>query len=224
LVTVHRVVTDPKPGFSALVELTNDPLDLDDILSIRALTDTAARDVLEILQRVAPDDRYTGPRAASVMAPFMFKAESRFSPGTYGVLYAAQTLEIAVRESAYHAEGKLAAAKMSPCLIPRVAFRLLLHEVSMADVRPGGFDDPKNPDLYDPDPTRYAAAQRVGKRLRDAGKWSVRYTSVRKPPGSCFGVFVPRAIDFVEEEAQNLRLTWDGTRISEIEIISTLYL
>lgn len=215
---------DPKPGFSALLELISDPLDLDEILSIRALTDPAARDALEMLQRVAPDDRYTGPRAASVMAPFMFKAESRFSPGTYGVLYAAETLEIAVRESAYHAEGKLAAAKMSPRLISRVAFRLHLHEKFMADVRPAGLDDPKDQNIYDPDPTRYAAAQRVGKRLRDEGKWSVRYTSVRKPPGSCFGVFVPRAIDFVEEEAQSLRLTWSGTRITETEIVSTLYL
>jgi hypothetical protein len=94
----------------------------------------------------------------------------------------------------------------------------------MADVRPDGLDDPRDPDIYHPDPMRYAAAQRVGKRLRDEGKWSVRYTSVPKPPGSCFGVFVPKAIDFVEEEAQNLRLTWNGSRITETEIISTLYL
>jgi hypothetical protein len=218
------VVTDPRPGFSALVELTNDPLDLDELLSIRALTDPATRDALQILQRVAPADRYRGPRAASVMAPFMFQAESRFSPGTYGVLYAAETLEIAVRESAYHAEGKLIAAKMSPRLIPRVAFCLQLRTHLMADIRPGERDDPGDPNVYNPDPAHYSSAQHVGKRLRDEGKWSVRYTSVRKPPGSCFGVFVPKAIDFVEEEAQNLRLTWDGTRITETEIISTLYL
>jgi hypothetical protein len=151
-------------------------------------------------------------------------AESRFSPGTYGVLYAAETLDSAIRESAYHAEGKLAAAKMSPRLIPRVAFCLQLRTSLMADIRPGERDDPEDPSVYNPDPARYASAQRVGKRLRDEGKWSVRYTSVRKPPGSCFGVFVPKAIDFVEEEAQNLRLRWDGTRITETEIISTLYL
>jgi hypothetical protein len=74
------------------------------------------------------------------------------------------------------------------------------------------------------DPMHYAAAQRVGKCLRDEGKWSVRYTSVRNPPGSCLGVTVPKAIDFAREQAQNLRLTWNGTRITGTEIISTLYL
>ena len=158
------------------------------------------------------------------MAPFMFRADSRFSPGTYGVLYAAESFDIAVRESVYHTARTFIKAKMSAARIPRLEFRMRLQTRRMADIRPGKRDDAKDPDVYDPDPTRYAAAQRVGKDLREKGKWSVRYTSVRKPPGSCFAVLVPKAIAFVEQEAQNLVFVWNGTRVAETEIVSTMYL
>jgi len=94
----------------------------------------------------------------------------------------------------------------------------------MADIRADAPDDPKDPAVYDPDPNAYAAGQRLGKRLRDAGKWTVRYTSVRHPPGSCFGVFVPRAIEHVEGEGKSLRLLWDGTRITAVEVVETILL
>lgn len=79
------------------------------------------------------------------MVPFMHQMESRFSPGTFGVRYAAETLEIAVRESTYHAELIAAKAKMSPRSIPRVAFRMRLRTSRMADIRPGAHDDPMDP-------------------------------------------------------------------------------
>ncbi len=221
---VHRAVADPMPGLAALLELISDPLDFDELLSIRAITDPVARETQAILKLIPAADWYRGPRTGSVMAPFMHQVESRFSPGTFGVLYAAETLEIAVRESAYHAEVIAAKAKMSPRSIPRVAFRMRLRTSRMADIRPGAHDDPMDPAVYDPDPEHYATAQRLGKRLRDSGRWSVRYTSVRHPPGSCYGIFVPRAVEFVEDKGRGLNLIWDGSRITATELISTMYL
>ena len=220
----YRVVANPVPGVSFLLELADDPTDLVELLSIRGLTDPIARDARAMLRLVPAGDWYHGPRAASAMAPFMHRAPSRFTSGIYGVLYAAETLEIAWRESAYHAGRIATAARMSAQPIGRVAFRLRLSTDRMADIRAGASDDPKDPAIYDPDPRAYAAAQRLGKRLRDAGNWTVRYTSVRHPPGSCFGVFVPRAIEHVEDEGKSLRLLWDGTRIAAVEVIETILL
>lgn len=221
---VHRVVANPVPGVSFLLELADDATDLDELLSIRGLTDPIARDAQTMLRIVPAEDWYHGPLAASAMAPFMHRASSRFSAGIYGVLYAAETLEIAWRESAYHAARVAAAARMFAQPIGRVAFRLRLSMDRMADIRAGAPDDPKDPAIYNADPDAYAAAQRLGKRLRDAGKWTVRYTSVRHSPGSCFGVFVPRAIEHVEDQGKSLRLLWDGTRITAVEVVETILL
>lgn len=51
---VHRVVADPMPGLAALLELISDPLDFDELLSIRAITDPVARETQAILKLVRP--------------------------------------------------------------------------------------------------------------------------------------------------------------------------
>jgi hypothetical protein len=112
-VSVHRVVPDPRPPLSELAELVEKPEDLEELLALRAMTDPAAADALESLAIVPAAERYLGPRAAIVMAPFFRLAKRRFSPGTYGVLYTADALSTAVSESA-HAARYLAATHAGP--------------------------------------------------------------------------------------------------------------
>ena len=98
VVDVHRVVPDPRNSLAALADLVEQPEDLEELLALRALTDPLAADALTNVSLVSPADRYLGPRASVVMAPFLIIGQSRFSPGTFGVLYTADEFIVAVRE------------------------------------------------------------------------------------------------------------------------------
>ena len=77
-----------------LYDAIADPADLDVVFAIEALTNPRIRDEIGQLQLVPPDERVSGPGATPVMAAFthLNPDGSRFSDGSYGVYYAAQTL------------------------------------------------------------------------------------------------------------------------------------
>lgn len=214
MVTVHRVTPDPRPPLAALAELVEDPADLDELLELRSTIDPTARDALGALRLVSPRDRYSGPHAAVVMAPFLRLGPSRFSPGTYGVLYAADAVDVALRESAHHAARLLSATGAVAARIPRVALTLELDDRNVKDLRrvSGGA-----PTIYDP--SDYTEAQRAGREARTSGASGVWYDSVRAPTGTCYGVFRPAAITSVRDRSEEVVLIWDGIRISRYEVI-----
>jgi hypothetical protein len=219
IVRVHRVVPDPRPPLSELAELVEKPEDLEELLALRAMTDPAAADALESLAIVPAADRYLGPRAAIVMAPFFRLAKSRFSPGTYGVLYSADALPAAVSESAHHAARYLGATHAGPTTVPRYALRLDLDAADHVDVRRGGAHDARDERIYDPGD--YGTAQAHGRGLRNEGHAGVWYDSVRAPGGTCYGTFRPAAVQSVSDEVRELELVWDGSRITEYREITT---
>jgi hypothetical protein len=217
MVTVHRVTPDPRPPLAALAELVEDPADLDELLDLRSTIDPAARDALGALRLVPLQERYSGPHAAVVMAPFLRLGPSRFSPGTYGVLYAADVLDVALRESAHHAARLLSATGAMAARIPRVALTLGLDDGKVTDLRraSGG-----NAAIYDPDD--YTQSQRAGREARMSGATGVWYDSVRASTGTCYGVFRPAAITTVRDRSDEVALIWDGIRIIRCEVIRTV--
>jgi RES domain-containing protein len=219
LVTLRRVVPDPRPPLAALAELVADPADLDDLLALRALVDPIARDAAGALRLIPLADRYRGSHAAVVMGPFLTPGPSRFSPGTFGVLYAADSLDVGVRESAYHAGRYLSASSAPAGRIQRVAVTLDLDDRTVADVRAVSGGDAA---IYDP--VNYSAAQHLGIDLRNHGSEAVCYDSVRAPGGTCYGVFRPAAVASVADVSDELALVWDGTRIERYELIRSVSL
>jgi hypothetical protein len=214
MVTVHRVTPDPRPPLAALADLVEDPADLDELLELRSTIDPAARDALGALRLVPLRDRYSGPHAAVVMAPFLRLGPSRFSPGTYGVLYAADAVDVALRESAHHAARLLSATGAVAARIPRVALTLELDDGNVKDLRRASGGDSA---VYDPDD--YAQSQRVGREARNGGATGIWYDSVRAPTGTCYGVFRPAAIMTVHDRSEEVVLIWDGNRITRYEVI-----
>lgn len=231
---VFRVVTNPAPGFSALAELVDPdhPEDLEELISLRNETDEVVRSTaIAAISQVRREDRYAGTHAAIVMAPFLWLAPSRFSPGTFGVLYTALRLETAVAESAYHAAELTGASIGSPpAKLPRVAISMEL-DAAHADYRwvrdgnlPGGrrFPAHVDPDIYDP--ADYRAAQAVGSRLRAKQDEGVRYNSVRDERGECFGTFRPAAVRTVHDQVESIEIAWDGKSARSFDVVKTYYL
>lgn len=162
------------------------------------------------------------PTAAAARAyverPFAFPYESRFSDGTFGVLYSADSLATAFREVAYHL-GLFFGDCGAPSMTVRRMLLALRIAGSVEDVRRQTADVPAK--LYDP--VDYAVAQRFGARLRSEGTaMGIHYDSVRRPDGGhCFAAFTPALVRAVHITGETV-LAWDGTRFSEGLVIEPL--
>jgi len=175
---------------------------------LEGLTNDRLRDETGEAPIVAPSERVTGPGASIVMAAFTHLGRpSRFSDGSYGVYYAAHSLETAVRETAYHRGRFLAATREPPCEIDMRAYvgRPLKP---LMDLRPERYAN-----LHDPDD--YGPSQAFAKPRRDRGEWGFVYRSVRHTGGECIAAFRPQAVSIPHPGAA-LAYVWDGERIAKV--------
>jgi hypothetical protein len=204
---IYRVVASKHPPinvFEGIVE----PHQMEMAGYIESLTNDRLRDASGEAPLVEQEDRLHGPGASIVMAAFTHIGRpSRFSDGSYGVYYAARTLETAVRETAYHRARFLAATREAPGEIDMRAYvgRPLKP---FLDIR-----GPRYAALHDPDD--YSASQVFAKPLRDAGAWGLVYRSVRHPGGECIAAFRPPAVSIPIAGAA-LAYVWDGERIAQV--------
>lgn len=184
--------------------------------ALLALSENAQeqRQILALLQ-------LTGPVSADALAyvrrPFEFPTVSRFSNGSYGVLYAANSLITAVRESAYHL-ARFFSDGNAPATQTRRT-RLEMHvRGRVADIR-RSVRPRLNAAIYDPDD--YRAAQDYGRKVRTRSH-ALHYDSVRnRHGGHCVGAFVP---DMVVSAAivGEVGLVWNGQRFVEAHEIVPL--
>lgn len=194
-----------------------DPADLDVVFAIEALTNPRIRDEIGQLQLVPAGERVSGLGCTPIMAAFthLNPEGSRFSDGSYGVYYAAQTLETAVAEVSHH-RAVFLARTLEPSIdvdmrVILASVEAPLHDLRQFDSQPADVDAAVAPVLFDPD--HYEAPQRLGSLLREAGSWGVQFPSVRQPGGYCVGIFRPKALRPGKAGA-HIGLHWDGQRIS----------
>jgi hypothetical protein len=198
-----------------LYDAIADAADLEAVFAIEALANPRIRDELGELTLVPREERLTGPGATPVMAAFthLNPEGSRFSDGTYGVYYAAHSLETAIAEVSHH-RGVFLRRTHEPAI--DVDMRLItasveaeLHDLLEAE------GEAANTDRYASvlDPDDYGPSQALGRRLRAVQSWGIRYPSVRHAGGECVGIFRPRALRHAKAAA-HVALHWDGTRIT----------
>jgi hypothetical protein len=207
----HRLVASRFPTVGLYDAIAN-PEDLDVVFAIETLTNPRLRQEVGALSLVPLADRVSGPGATLIMAAFThLNAEgSRFSDGSYGVYYAAATLDTAIAEVSHHRALFLARTAEPPIDIDlrwlKADLRALVHDIR-SSARPVAALDA----VYDPD--HYGASQPLGRALRNAGSAALAFDSVRHAGGQCVAVFVPRALGKARA-AGHLAMHWDGTRIS----------
>jgi len=204
----YRLIPSRYPTVG-LYDAIADPADLDAVFAIEALTNPRIRDELGQISLVSPEERLTGPGATMVMAAFthLNPEGSRFSDGSYGVYYAAQSLETALAEVSYH-RAVFMARTAEPAI--DLDMRLIAADVDapLHDLRALRETAPA---LYDPH--HYGAAQVLGRVLRERDSWGVQYLSVRHADGLCVGVLRPRALANIRAAA-HIALHWDGRAIT----------
>lgn len=154
---------------------------------------------------------------AYVHRPFALPAVSRFSDGSYGVLYVANSLITAVRESAYHLARFFADGSAPETQTRRTRLEMQVYS-RVTDVR-RSVRPRVSAAIYDPDD--YRAAQEYGRKMR-ARSHALHYDSVRnRHGGHCVGAFVP---DVVKRAAVvgEIALVWNGQRFVEAHEITPL--
>ena len=137
---------------------------------------------------------------------------SRFSDGTFGVYYCADTPETAVDEVAHHRARFLRESRENPCQIDLRCYRGALQR-DLYD----GIGHGLNQDILDP--TSYEQSQAFAKALRARNAFGLTYPSVRRPGGYSAALFRPPAISPVVQ-TKHYRLSFDGERITSVVTLS----
>jgi hypothetical protein len=187
--------------------------DMDIVMAIEGLTNDRLREEVGDLDLVPREDRVFGPGTTPIMAAFthLNSEGSRFSDGTYGVYYAAKTVDTAIAETVFHRSRFLAATDEPPIEIDMRAYASNV-EAQFHDIR--GQQDVMA-SIYDTDPNHYRAAQSFASRLRNDGANGIVYDSVRDPGGECIAVFKPRLLAPVVQ-GTHYCYVWNGREIVDI--------
>ncbi|WP_201190612.1 RES family NAD+ phosphorylase [Pseudomonas fluorescens] len=210
----YRLVNSKFPP----VALFDDVADADafDVLyQIQELTNPRLKNEVGRLELIRRSEIPFGiPGCSYATAPFTHvnPAGSRFSDGSFGVLYLADTLETALAEVKHH--QSLYWSKVPRLNYERFVFRGLscsFIQAGMKDATGIALTDP----VYDPDD--YTAARRLGKKVREAKCPGLRYHSVRNVGSHCWALMTPRPVLSVIQAA-HYEMIWNGqmTSVSQI--------
>ncbi len=194
-----------------LFERVTDPEDLEAIFELESLTNPRLRDKVGDIRIVLPEDRISGPGTSVIMAAFthLNPEGSRFSDGTYGVLYAANDLDTAIAETAYHRERFMRATGEGRMELDMRVYLVDL-DGQLHDLRGQRTAQPL---VYHND--NYAGGQHLAKALRNEGSNGIAYDSVRRAAGECVAIFRPRLLSNARQE-RHLCYVWDGRQIRSV--------
>jgi hypothetical protein len=204
-----RIIRSLYPPIDLFEDIA-DPADWPLIISAEQKTNPRLMETIGNLDLVPLGRRVAGPGASYLMAPFTHVSidrPSRFSDGSFGVLYAGESFEVALFETIFH-HGRFMALTNEPA-----GWTSQFHEIVLSiaaelhDVRGG---DPVFLPALQPD--NYTESHELGVRLRDLGSNGIAYPSVRFPTGNCAGLFYPDVANN-PIRGRHLDYHWDGSRV-----------
>ena len=216
-VGARRIIRSLYPPIDLFEDIA-DPEDWPLLIAAEQKTNPRLMETIGALDLVPAARRVSGLGASYLMAPFTHvspERPSRFSAGSYGVLYAAQAFETAVLETVHHHARFMAQTSQSPGWTSQFRELVLDIRASLHDLRGGiaAFVPALAPDDY-------AMAQRLAAALRDNGSDGLVYPSRRDPDGICVALFFP---DLATPPVQGRHLDyhWDGVRVDLIRHAGT---
>jgi hypothetical protein len=155
------------------------------------------------------------PGCAYATAPFTHvnPAGSRFSDGSFGVLYLADSMDTALAEVRHHQDSYW--AKVQGLNYERFVFRGLacvFTDKGMLDALALPITHP----IHAPDD--YRQSRQLGKAVKDADIPGLRYRSVRLQGNICWALMTPRPVTSIVQTA-HYEMIWNG-RITGVNRIS----
>ncbi len=205
-----RIIPSQFPPISVFEQLYETEAEREIAFELESLTNPRLRAEAGEISLVRKGEWVSGPGASIVMAAFTHIGKpSRFTDGTFGVYYAAESVETAVEETKYHRAKFLASTNEPDQEITMRVYACTIKR-SLDDLRPRGFRP-----LMDPDD--YTAPQAFGAERQAAHSWGVLYPSVRRVGGECVGIFRPKGIS-IPKQRMHLRYVYRAASRSITEV------
>lgn len=203
----YRLIPSHFPPIGIFDQIV-DADELEWLHQIEAMTNDRLRQEMGQLDLVPHRDRVVGPGTTPIMAAFthIHPDGSRFTDGSFGAYYAANSIETAIAETRYHRQRFLKATEEPACEITQRCYISTVIE-ALRDVR----DQQAYGHLHDPDD--YSQPQAFGRDLKQRQEWGILFQSVRNPGGECVAIFRPPALTPVIQ-GPHYAYVWNGERIT----------
>lgn len=204
-----RIIRSAFPPIDLFEDIA-DPADWPLLISAEQKTNPRVMASIGNLDLVPLERRVGGNGASHLMAPFTHVSTdrpSRFTDGTFGVLYVGNAFEIALFETIHHHERFMRRTAEKAGWTSQFREIVLSVHADLHDLR--GLEEQAHPAL---DPNSYQASREVAKSLKDAGSDGVVYPSIRHPGGECVGLFYPDCAS-APLQGRHLDYHWDGERV-----------
>lgn len=193
-----------------LFEDIADPADWPLLIAAEQKTNPRLMETIGNLDLVPAERRVSGPGASWLMAPFTHVSPdrpSRFSDGSFGVLYVGDRFEVALLETVHHHARFMHATAQPPGWTSQFREIVLEVDASIHDIRPREAEA-----AAVLAPADYTVSQALGIGLRALGSAGIVYPSVRCPGGECAGLFYPDGASN-PMQGRHLDYHWNGARV-----------
>jgi len=208
---VYRLVNSKFPPES----LFDDVADFDEfaaIYAIQAMTNPRIQDEIGNLNLIATNEIPFGIDGVNyVTAPFTHANPdgSRFSDGTFGMLYVADEMKTAIAETRYHQEKIF--KNIAGLNFDSITMRGIVVTLSGKVV-----DCTSNKAIHALDD--YSQSRALGNQLRKNNELGIKYNSVRLSGSTCWGLFSPRTVHSAVQ-SKHFEFIYDGATISQVREI-----
>lgn len=207
-----RIIRSAFPPIDLFEDIA-DPADWPLLISAEQKTNPRIMASIGDLDLVPVERRVGGPGASYLMAPFTHISSdrpSRFTDGTFGVLYAGDSFKTALFETIHHHQRFMGRTNEGPGWTSQFREIVLSVHAELQDLRVAAGKG--HPALAH---GSYKASQELGKRLRGAGSDGVIYPSIRHTDGECAALFYPDCASG-PVQGRHLDYHWDGERVDLI--------
>jgi hypothetical protein len=212
-----RIIRSAFPPIDLFEDIA-DPADWPLLISAEQKTNPRIMASIGNLDLVPVERRVGGPGASWLMAPFTHVSPdrpSRFTDGSYGVLYVGRVFETALFETIHHHARFMARTAEAPGWTSQFREIVLSVTADLHDLR--GAEAAGHPALNHED---YVVSQSLARTLRAAGSDGVVYPSIRHSGGECAALFYP---DGAANPIQGRHLDyhWDGVRVDLVRDVGS---
>lgn len=205
----YRLVSSQFPPISLFEDYVDAEL-MQAVFLVEARTNPRLRNQVGELSMVAKEDLLLGEGASPVMAAFThIGRKSRFSDGSFGVYYAAKSIDTAIAEVKFHRARFLKFTNEPPMKLTLRSYVGRLQK-PLLDIRDSGYKR-----YCSPDTKTYPRCHKFSAKMRAAKAWGLLYPSVRDGRGECAAFYRPPAVG-IPKQGKHFAIFWDGKSISRV--------